>query len=252
MYAQNVRTARPSRLIGGILAAALQLALVVVVWTGFSPQIVRSGVQTALTSLDLRTPPPPPPPPPPRSRPRRPAHAASGRAAPPHARAHATPVVAPAVPPLKPVPVVAAKFAGTGTQSAQGAALAGQGSGAGGEGQGTGSGGAGNGEGAGGDGAELIRGEIRNSDIPQSLRSAPFSGTTRTTIAVDANGRVSGCRIVRSSGNSLLDDLTCRLIFQRFRFNPARDDQGRPEPDTIDYDQEWTITGKFGDLQGGQ
>ncbi|MDP9057646.1 MAG: hypothetical protein M3N34_10065, partial [Pseudomonadota bacterium] len=79
MYAQNLQTERPSRLIGGILAAALQLALVILVWTGFSPQFVRSGVQTALTSLDLRSPPPPPPPPP-RSRPRRPAHAASGHA----------------------------------------------------------------------------------------------------------------------------------------------------------------------------
>ncbi|MDP9055955.1 MAG: energy transducer TonB, partial [Pseudomonadota bacterium] len=170
----------------------------------------------------------------------------------PHAHAHATAVVAPPVPPLKPVPIIATKVAGTGAQNAQGAALAGSGSGAGGEGQGTGSGGAGNGDGDGGDGAELISGQIRNSDIPQSLRSAPFSGITRTTIAVDATGRVTGCRIVRSSGNGMLDGLTCRLIFQRFRFHPARDDQGRAQPDTFDYDQEWTITGQFGDLRQDQ
>jgi protein TonB len=244
MYLTDVPAARSSRLIGGALAALLQLALVVLVWTGFSPQIVRTGVQNALTSLDLRAPPKPPPPPPPA--PRHPAHAASGRAAPAHIRAHAAPFVAPPVPPLKPPPVIAAPVAGVGSQNVAGAApVPGPGSGAGGVGLGTGSGGEGNGEGDGGRDVELTGGRIKDSDIPPVLRGAAFSGTTRVRVEVSEKGRVTGCRMLHSSGNSMLDDLTCRLIFQRFRFRPALDEQGRARSDSIIYEQEWTVSGQF-------
>jgi protein TonB len=243
MYAADAGRARPSRLIGGVLAAVLQLALIVLVWTGFSPQFVRNGVQNALTSLDLRVPPKPPPPP--RAAPHR-AHAASGKAAPAHIRSHAAPIVAPPVPVLKPPPVPAASIAGNGVQNAAGAApVPGPGSGAGGIGQGTGSGGSGDGEGDGGRDVELTSGRIKDSDIPPALRGAPFSGTTRAQVEVGASGRVSGCRTLRSSGNATLDELTCRLIVQRFRFRPALDEQGRARADTIIYEQEWVVAGQF-------
>lgn len=245
MAVRDDRTARPSRVIARVLAATLQLAIALLVWTGFSPQIVRTGVQDALTSLDLRSSPPKPPPRPPK---RRPAHAASGRAAPAHIRSHAAPIVAPPVPVLKPPPVPAAIVAGAGVQTAAGAApVPGPGSGAGGTGQGTGSGTTGDGEGDGGRDVELIGGRIKDGDIPQALRNAPFTGTTRVAVTVDAKGRVAACRTLRSSGNGVLDELTCRLIFQRFRFRPALDAQGRAEGDRITYDQDWTIAGHFDD-----
>lgn len=226
------------------MAAALQLAIAVLVWTGFSPQIVRNSVQTALTSLNLHAPPAPPPAPPPRH----PAHARSGRSAPAHIRSHAAPIVAPAVTPLKPPPVPAAIIAGAGVRTAAGAApVPGPGSGAGGTGHGSGSGNSGDGEGDGGRDVELIGGRIKDSDIPQALRAAPFAGTTRAEVAVTAQGRVAACHILHSSGNSLLDDLTCRLIFQRFRFRPALDGQGRARSDSIIYEQEWMVAGHFDD-----
>ena len=118
---------------------------------------------------------------------------------------------------------------------------------AGGTGNGTGAGANGSGEGDGGNDAELIAGRIADADIPQSVRAAAFSGTTRAEIGVSVTGQVTGCRISRSSGNSLLDGTTCRLIIQRFRFHPARDAQGHARPDSVTYEQEWTISGHFGD-----
>ena len=173
---------------------------------------------------------------------------ASGRAAPAHLRSHAAAIVAPPVPALRPPPVPAAIIAGKGNQTAAGAALQpGPGSGAGGTGQSTGSGDSGEGEGSGERDVELIRGRIKDADIPQAVRGAPFSGTTQAEVAVSAQGRVTACRTQRTSGNSLLDDLACRLITERFRFRPALDVQGRARSDTIIYEQEWTISGHFDD-----
>ncbi len=123
--------------------------------------------------------------------------------------------------------------------------MPGPGSGAGGAGQGTGSGNSGAGEGNGGRDVELIGGRIKDSDIPEPLRGAAFSGTTRAEVAVNAHGQVTACRTLRASGKSLLDDLTCRLIFQRFRFRPALDAQGQPRSDTIIYDHDWSVAGQF-------
>ena len=249
IYLDRAPAARKPRLIGGLLAAVLQVGLGLAIWFGFSPQIVRSGIQTALTSLDLRPPPPSPKPPPP---PRQPAHAASGRAAPAHLRAHAAAIVAPQVVPLKPPPVPAAIVAGTAADNAAGAApVAGPGSGAGGQGAGTGAGDSGSGEGSGGRDVELVGGRIKDSDTPPALRDAPFTGTTRVAVDVSDRGRVTACRLMRSSGNGLLDGITCQLIIARFRFRPALDDQGHPRASQIIYDHDWEISGKFqSDPQG--
>lgn len=97
-----------------------------------------------------------------------------------------------------------------------------------------------------------MRGRIRDADIPPALRGAAFSGTSRVEVAVGTQGEVTACRTLHSSGSNVLDALTCRLIFERFRFRPALDRRGRPRPDTIIYEQEWTIVGHFGDDAEGQ
>jgi protein TonB len=58
---------------------------------------------------------------------------------------------------------------------------------------------------------------------------------------VGVDGRVSDCRVVRSSGNAELDATTCRLIERRFRYAPARDAQGRAVPDVAGWEEEWWI-----------
>jgi protein TonB len=60
-------------------------------------------------------------------------------------------------------------------------------------------------------------------------------------IAVTANGRVSACSVTQSSGSALLDATTCRLAQRRFRYEPARDAQGKAVPDVVEDGQRWWI-----------
>ena len=59
------------------------------------------------------------------------------------------------------------------------------------------------------------------------------------TFMVETNGRVGRCSVTRSSGIAELDQLTCRLIQQRFRFRPGTDRSGRPQAEEVDYDHDW-------------
>jgi protein TonB len=59
----------------------------------------------------------------------------------------------------------------------------------------------------------------------------------RYTVGVD--GRPSGCTVTQSSGNEDLDSNTCRLVEQRFRYEPARDADGRVVPDTVNGRHVW-------------
>lgn len=185
--------------------------------------------------------PSPQPSPEPRARPvrnRRP----EGAAAPPNLKSRATEVVSP-VPALLPVPqIVVAPIAATGREASSGnAPVAGPGTGAGGAGNGTGSGGAGNGEGDGGTVLEWIGGRIKDSDYPRKALRAGASGTVYLRFTVGVKGRVTDCTVTRSSGNADLDETTCRLIVERFRYKPSRDANGRPYPDVVTGSHEWML-----------
>lgn len=142
------------------------------------------------------------------------------------------------------VALPAAPNAGKGQENDAGAAnTPGAGSGAGGVGSGFGSGN--NGEGTGGGGiaarAKLVRGRITNADYPPSARAARQGGTVATHLNVDTDGRVSKCRVIKSSGNADIDAITCRLIEQRFRFEPARSKAGQPIADVTGWQQTWWL-----------
>jgi protein TonB len=59
-------------------------------------------------------------------------------------------------------------------------------------------------------------------------------------MSVDPDGRVGRCVIARSSGSAELDATTCRLVRQRYRFDPARDARGRAVPDLVGDRHLWT------------
>lgn len=168
-----------------------------------------------------------------------------GAAAPPNLRAKATQVVAP--PPVirvPPPPIVAAPIAGIGSDASSGASdRAGPGSGAGGIGNGTGSGRYGDGEGDGGDDIppRWIRGRLKDSDYPAAAREAMVGGRVGVRYTVETSGRVSHCSVTHSSGSELLDRTTCRLIEERFRFEPSRDEDGRPVPSVIVENHSWMM-----------
>ena len=67
-------------------------------------------------------------------------------------------------------------------------------------------------------------------DIPDSIKRERTGniGTTGFTVQVGSNGRVTSCSVTQSSGESRLDDLTCRLATSRARFKPGTDSSGQP------------------------
>jgi TonB family protein len=54
------------------------------------------------------------------------------------------------------------------------------------------------------------------------------AGTVGVVLKVGADGHVADCVITQSSGSAALDSQTCRLLWTRARFEPARDESGRP------------------------
>jgi len=238
--------ARPdlrTRIVAGSAAIALQLVVGWVLISGLSVSFVQK-LSESLEVFEIAPEPDPPPPvtiepnPVADTRP-------EGEAAPPNLRSRATPIEAP-VPivqiPLPPPPVITAPVAGVGNDASTGNAdIPGPGTGAGGVGDGTGSGGRGTGDGAGG--REMpprqIRGRIADRDFPRGASVAGVSGRVEIIFDVEIDGRATNCEIERSSGNRELDETTCRLVTQRFRYEPARDARGRPVPSTLIESHEW-------------
>ena len=223
-----METPLQERLYAGLGTAIIVALLGYALLLGLSVSI---GVrpEQAIALLDLRSPPPPPPlRRPPVEHPR--STKASGAASPRNLRNKATPVVAP-VPivrlPPPPPPLVIAPKPGTGMAASNGASnRPGPGQGAGGAGDGTGSGGDGDGDG-GGIAPRQIAGRLKGSDLPLDMIPIGTEATVGVRYRVEIDGRVSDCRIARSSGNARLDALTCQLIQKRFRFDPSRDETGQ-------------------------
>ena len=191
-------------------------------------------VEDAMKVINVAVPPPPrPEPPPPRpAEVKQRTKEKEGAASPKNIRSKATPVVAPkpVIPPPR-RPIEATLKADFGRISTSGASdVRGPGTGSGGFGEGTGSGRGGYGPGGGGGRSPPIHisGRLRDADYPRAALDALEGGTVTVVVTIEPNGRVSQCDVVRSSGSYALDDTTCRLIQQRYRYRPARDDYGRP------------------------
>jgi len=238
---------RRERLGSVVAVAAIHALIGAALLFGLNPD-VRHAATSALKTFDVA----PPPPPPERPEPKRKVGRKEGAAAPPAQKAKPTPVVAPKplLPlPLPPPPIVAAPVASSGNQPRSGATpLPGPGTGGGGVGNGTGSGGSGDGDGDGDGGvaehARYIRGRIRDSDYPEGAARVRAGGVVTVEFVVETDGRVTQCHVVESSGRRDLDETTCVLIERRYRFEPARDRQGRPVPEINGWEQTWWLEGR--------
>jgi len=224
-------SAGAAAIVVGLLGYALLLGLTV--------ELGGAREQTPLAVLDIRIPPPPPEHHPPhRVKPKR------GRSprppSPPNLKAKPTEILRPP-PTLLPIPspVITAPKVGPGMAPSAGASdWPGPGFGAGGQGEGTGGGG----DDEGGDTPpRLIRGRLHFSDLPDNLRDGTVSGTVSVEYDVGVDGRARNCTVTRSSGNAELDQATCRLIEERFRFDPSRDAESRPVPSAIVENHSWIV-----------
>jgi len=89
--------------------------------------------------------------------------------------------------------------------------------------------------------AQLRSGLISDDDYPASALSARAEGTVVARYVVGADGRVSSCEVITSSGNSALDSTTCSLIQGRFRFSPAVDGDGKAVEDQKTHRVAWRL-----------
>jgi protein TonB len=230
-----------SAVVVALLHALLAYAFIVGLGVDVAAKLSRE-----LKTFDVREQPPAPPPEP------IPAPARNdkpeGAASPVSLESRPSPVVAP--PPAirlnAPTPIVTTPKATPvpeGNDRTAGMAdTEGPGTGAGGQGIGLGSGGRGDGGGGGAVGAQRVSGAISGvRDYPRSARRAGIEGSVSVRFTIETDGRTSGCRVTRSSGNADLDETTCRLIELRFLYRPARDSQGRPVPEMATRTFDWLL-----------
>ena len=70
-------------------------------------------------------------------------------------------------------------------------------------------------------------GTISDTDFPAEAFILKQEGNVSATYVVGQDGRASQCQISTSSGSDALDRQTCKLITERFLFDPARDVTGQ-------------------------
>lgn len=238
---------QPPRAVSAGVSLALTAGVVALLVFGLGTAR-QSAIVPALLSVDLSEAPPPPPPRP-KQRPeqrRRDKAAPKDEAGMKNLRNKATAIVAPPVVPLiVPPPVVTAPAADMGSAPQTGASdQIGPGRGAGRYGNGLGGGGLG-GDGDGTGDGEAVQGPRRTagrmsySDLPETALALGEEAAVTVVFAVEADGRVTGCRVDRASGRPAIDSLTCRLIEQRFRYRPALDRRGRPVRSHVRETHEW-------------
>lgn len=63
---------------------------------------------------------------------------------------------------------------------------------------------------------------------PPAAKKSGIEGRVSVMLTVGVDGKVADCRVTSSSGNSDLDDTTCKLAKRFGRFKPALDDSGKP------------------------
>lgn len=68
---------------------------------------------------------------------------------------------------------------------------------------------------------------ITSNDYPAPSIRAEEEGRTEVRLFVSTAGRVQRCAVLVSSGFERLDAATCRVLTERARFTPARNERGR-------------------------
>ena len=112
-------------------------------------------------------------------------------------------------------------------------------------GTGTGAGGSGSGLGGGGQGdfsgftpARMLN-KIPDREYRRISGGRMPRGSAGIKFRVNADGTLTNCRIVRSSGDAAVDGIVCDAATRYLRFTPARDRDGRAIAQDIAYTPTW-------------
>lgn len=82
---------------------------------------------------------------------------------------------------------------------------------------------------------------VTESDYRTVWINREWTGTARFELQISARGRVTDCRITRSTGHDALDNATCQLIAKRARFNAATDSSGQAVSSTYANSVLWQL-----------
>jgi len=82
---------------------------------------------------------------------------------------------------------------------------------------------------------------VSDEDYPSNAVRNEEQGTTRFRLAVGPDGRVKECTVTSSSGSSALDATTCKLMKQRARFTPARNNRDEATSDSVTNAIRWVL-----------
>ena len=206
-YAQR-KELSGNRTMSIILVVILQFALGYAIVTGLAYNVIKKAAQD-LKTFDVEEQPPPPeePPPPPKDMPKVPP---PPTVPPPLVRMESPPppiqvMESPTPPPIRPVVVAPPPPLPPPPRKVQSATS------------------------AKGDLRTLFSGD----DYPASAQASGAEGTAQATLTIGPDGRVTGCNLIRSTGNGSLDSATCNILRRRAKFVPARDSNGNATSDTI-------------------
>jgi TonB family protein len=76
---------------------------------------------------------------------------------------------------------------------------------------------------------------------PQAARATGEEGRVSFTLSIDETGRVSDCKVTKSSESPLLDETTCNFMTANGRFEPARNKNNKPTPSKWSSSMMWKL-----------
>ena len=76
---------------------------------------------------------------------------------------------------------------------------------------------------------------------PPAAQRAGAQGRVVANLSVGTDGRVTNCSVTSSSGNSDLDETTCRIARRSVKFSPAKDDSGNPIATSYTLPVRWVL-----------
>jgi protein TonB len=78
-------------------------------------------------------------------------------------------------------------------------------------------------------------------NYPPSAQREGAQGRVSAKLTIGTDGRVTDCSVTSSSGNTTLDDATCRISKARVRFTPAKDENGNAVGSSYQLNIRWVL-----------
>ena len=86
-----------------------------------------------------------------------------------------------------------------------------------------------------------VQGQISSTDYPLEAVQRRLEGIVRVDLTIGTNGRVTSCKVTRSSRHRILDKRTCEIMKERARLKPAKDAAGRAIESHFETSVSWSL-----------